>query len=124
MTEQLLALFGSEEQDINLKLDGSLSPAARLGNLNGVFAYELAVPFDHMGKDLYAIETEAGSDISIGFEIRGMSRGPPGGSKRGGRPGGMGSGTLGGMGGGPPGGGLGVNLQTAVEVVLRTRIFG
>jgi len=99
VTEQLLALLGSEEKGINLKLDGSLGPTARLGNLNGVFAYELSVPFDHMGKGLYALETEAGSDISVGFEINNLSR-PPGGSKRGGRPGGMGDRPPGGMGGG------------------------
>jgi len=106
--EQLLVLFGPEEQGINLKLDGSLGPAASLGNLNGVFTYELAIPLDQADKGLYAIGAEAGTDISIGFEIGGMGGGPPGGGKGGGPPGGgKGSGPPGGMGGGPPGGGRG-----------------
>ena len=84
--EQLLVLFKPGESGINLKLDGSAGPAAKLDNLNGVFTCELSVPLNYADKGPYVIGAEAGSQISIGIEVGGAAAEPTGGGRRGGMP--------------------------------------
>lgn len=123
--EQILVMRGEDEPGVSIKADGTEGPAAKLGECQGVFVYELAIPLDNAGANLFGIGTEVGSEIMAGLEFGGMDRKkmadapqqkgargsggmppggmPPGGAGRGGA-GGRGAPGGGGMGGGPPGG--------------------
>ncbi len=106
--EQIVVLNGPEDRGRSTNPDGSQGPAACLGSANGVFVYEFAIPLKSSATIQHAINTEMGSDISIGFELSSMdtekssqTRQQMGGKGGGGMKGGRGGG---GMSGGQDGG--------------------
>ncbi len=92
--------------------DGSSGPEAAAAFTNGLFCYEMRIPYTFSESAKFALGTEPDREIGVGFEFAGVmqrpdgaSGGPPGGG--GGRGGGMGGGRGGGQGGGGGGGGRG-----------------
>jgi len=109
-----IKFLGSDEEDWDRMLVSDATGInAKVSNQSGAFVYELKVPLRQSDGHPYAIATEPGKAIGIGFEMQKFDRekmmaGRAGGMRGGGMgpPGGM----QGGM-GGPPGGGMRGGMQ-------------
>jgi hypothetical protein len=105
--EEIIVLNGKNQIN-SISPDGSYGVYASIGQEEGIFSYEFAIPIRNLDPLKYNIGSEPGRKVSLGFEITGMDRGDFE-SPRGERGDAMGGGG-GGMppeGGMPPGGGMG-----------------
>ncbi len=72
--EQIIVLNNPEKPGVSISPDGSEGVSAKLDNTNGVYVYEFGIPLQASDSVPYAIDTELGEAISIGFEYGGMDR--------------------------------------------------
>jgi hypothetical protein len=122
-----MEIIGPEE---NARLSVSINGTEKLGIetaidiTNRVLVYELKVPLSHSDQSRYAVGTEPGAKIGVGFKVGKMER-PQGGFPGGGMGeppgGGMGRPPGGGM-GEPPGGGMGGRRPSFESLDLWTKV--
>ena len=125
-----LEIYGPAKDDAHSFVpEAAQGIAAKVGQVDGYFVYELKVPLAKTSETPYAIETKPGSVVGLGLETpkiehpqgrEGGGMGGRGGGGMGGRGGGMGG--HGGYGGGGGGGGRGDGGEAPPQVKLWTTV--